>query len=192
MFVDFDLDSILSPSVRYYFLASQHNKVFILPIYLLGFFFFNLLLLFTLGPWIYVSTVSSPCLRLSIFKTDSSFHHVILDSIRSILSDSGKLVLRNKMATKIDTSMAPLNLHSTPPSISPKLSKFGIKSGFVIPKNKLSGSLVPVFRTSHKTDSTKNIKEESNSKVQRRTKWGIDMTQHTSIKKGRLLAYQVC
>lgn len=96
------------------------------------------------------------------------------------------------MATTIDTSVGPLNLHSTAPSISPKVSRFGIKSGFVIPKNKLSGSLVPVFRTSDKADSIKTIKEESNNQVQRKTKWGIDMTQVTSIKKGRLLAYQVC
>lgn len=71
----------------------------------------------------------------------------------------------------------------------PKISMFAKKSGFVIPKNKLSGSLVPILRG--KKGSSKTASEESTKQVQRKTKWGLDLSQDTAVKKGRALAYQV-
>ncbi|KAL1544622.1 splicing factor 1-like [Salvia divinorum] len=79
-----------------------------------------------------------------------------------------------------------------PPTAStsgPKTSMFAKRSGFVIPKNKLSGSLVPVFRGSKKRDADM-INEEATKKVQRKTKWGPDLTMDTTVRKGRALAYQ--
>ncbi|CAI9106781.1 OLC1v1006000C1 [Oldenlandia corymbosa var. corymbosa] len=70
-----------------------------------------------------------------------------------------------------------------------KVSKFATKSGFLIPKNKLSGSLIPIFRGSKKgiVDASK---EDNDKQVQRKTKWGPDLTQDTAVKRGRALAYQ--
>lgn len=79
---------------------------------------------------------------------------------------------------------------STVPATSPKISMFGSKSGFVIPKNKLSGALVPIFRGGGKVDSSDTVKEESGKRVQRKTKWGVDLTQDASIRRGRAFAYQ--
>lgn len=73
---------------------------------------------------------------------------------------------------------------------SPKVSRFGKKSGFVIPKNKLSGSLVPVFRGAAKVGSDNTVKEEGAKQVQRKTKWGPDLTQDATVRKGRSVAYQ--
>ncbi|KAF9597996.1 hypothetical protein IFM89_023511 [Coptis chinensis] len=69
-------------------------------------------------------------------------------------------------------------------NVNSKVSKFGVKSGFVIPKNKLSGSLVP---GKVETDA---VKEESSKKIQRKTKWGNHLTEDDSVRKGRALAYQ--
>ncbi|KAK9122641.1 hypothetical protein Sjap_012243 [Stephania japonica] len=79
---------------------------------------------------------------------------------------------------------------SSPASSSPRVSMFGAKSGFVIPKNKLSGSLVPVFRRGGKTQKPDATDEVSNKQVQRKTKWGADLTQDASVRRGRALAYQ--
>lgn len=73
---------------------------------------------------------------------------------------------------------------------NPKISMFGAKSGFVIPKNKLSGSLVPVFRGAKKLGGSDAANEESTKQVQRKTKWGLDLTQDTAVRRGRALAYQ--
>lgn len=73
----------------------------------------------------------------------------------------------------------------------PKMSMFGAKSGFVIPKNKLLGSLVPTIRGGKKQASSDAANEETTSQVQRKTKWGPDLTQDASVRKGRALAYQV-
>lgn len=70
----------------------------------------------------------------------------------------------------------------------PKISMFAKKSGFVIPKNKLSGSLVPILRG--KKGSSKTASEESTKQVQRKTKWGPDLSQDTAVRKGRALAYK--
>ncbi|XP_020242354.1 branchpoint-bridging protein isoform X1 [Asparagus officinalis] len=100
------------------------------------------------------------------------------------------------MTAKVDSS-SPVELthgQSTgAPAVStsnPKISKFGAKAGFVIPKNKLSGSLVPIFRGGSKADAGTDVKEESSKQVQRKTKWGADLTQDAAVRKGRALAYQ--
>ncbi|KAL9246313.1 hypothetical protein vseg_019863 [Gypsophila vaccaria] len=61
------------------------------------------------------------------------------------------------------------------------------KVGFVIPKNKFSGSLVPIFK---KSNINNGASEETNKPQQRKTRWGADLTQDTSVKRGRALAYQ--
>nr|CAD1830692.1 unnamed protein product [Ananas comosus var. bracteatus] len=104
------------------------------------------------------------------------------------------------MATKVEPSSSLEPSHaqsavsaSTPSSVqasNPKVSIFGTKSGFVIPKNKLSGSLVPIFRGGGKKEADNALKEENAKQVQRKTKWGTDLTQDAAVKKGRALAYQ--
>ncbi|KAI4345347.1 hypothetical protein L6164_012478 [Bauhinia variegata] len=80
---------------------------------------------------------------------------------------------------------------SPAPNSGQKLSNFATKSGFVIPKNKLSGSLVPIFRGAKK-DGVGGGTTESNSKqMQRKTKWGPDLTQDVAVRKGRALALQI-
>lgn len=88
------------------------------------------------------------------------------------------------------TKMSGTTASSVTPSSSQKVSKFAAKSGFVIPKNKLSGSLVPIFRVK-KLESGDAADEESVKVVQRKTKWGPDLTQDAAVKRGRALAYQV-
>ncbi|MFS7916102.1 putative K domain, splicing factor 1, helix-hairpin domain, K domain, type 1 superfamily [Helianthus anomalus] len=73
---------------------------------------------------------------------------------------------------------------------SPKVSLFAKKSGFVIPKNKLSGSLVPAFRRNKKPGGTDVESEDSTKQILRKTKWGPDLTQDAFVKKGRASAYQ--
>lgn len=73
---------------------------------------------------------------------------------------------------------------------SPKISMFANKTGFVIPKNKLAGSLVPVYRGGKKGGSD-SVNEESTKQVQRKTKWAPDLTQDTTVRRARALAYQV-
>jgi len=60
-------------------------------------------------------------------------------------------------------------------SSSSKVSMFGKKSGLVIPKNKLSGSLVPIFRGNKKLGGGDTTSEESGKQGQRKTKWGSDL-----------------
>ncbi|KAK2632310.1 hypothetical protein EUGRSUZ_L01728 [Eucalyptus grandis] len=74
---------------------------------------------------------------------------------------------------------------------SSKDSMFGKKSGFVIPKNKLSGSLVPIFRGNKKLGGGDTTSEESGKQGQRKTKWGPDLTQDAAVMRARTLAYQV-
>ncbi|XP_068660967.1 uncharacterized protein [Aristolochia californica] len=93
------------------------------------------------------------------------------------------------MATKVDQTPAVfVSTSSTVSASSPKVSMFGKKSGFVIPKNKLSGSL-RVFRGSRKLEDGSSSKEDT-KQVHRKTKWGLDLTQDTSVRMGRALAYQ--
>ncbi|KAL4195950.1 hypothetical protein AMTRI_Chr04g243640 [Amborella trichopoda] len=89
---------------------------------------------------------------------------------------------------------------STSSSSNPKISMFGAQSGFVIPKNKLSGSLVPTIRGGGnslvpirgggKLDTADTTKEENNKQVQRKTKWGSDLTLDPAVRRGRAFAYQ--
>lgn len=72
-----------------------------------------------------------------------------------------------------------------------KVSMFSTKSGFVIPKNKLSGSLVPIFRRGEKLDGSDASSGESVKQTQRKTKWGPDLTNDAAVRRGRALAYQV-
>lgn len=74
---------------------------------------------------------------------------------------------------------------------SPKVSMFAKKSGFVIPKNKLSGSLVPIFRGNKKLAGGDTASEENGKQGQRKTKWGPDLTQDAAVRRVRALAYQV-
>ncbi|XP_021858154.1 uncharacterized protein [Spinacia oleracea] len=71
-----------------------------------------------------------------------------------------------------------------------KVSMFKGKAGFVIPKNKFSGSLVPIFKGVKKSESDDAAIDESNRQLHRKTKWGPDLTQDTSVRRGRALAYQ--
>ncbi|XP_042514943.1 extensin isoform X2 [Macadamia integrifolia] len=92
------------------------------------------------------------------------------------------------MAIKVD--QATVVTTSAAITSSSKVSMFSAKSGFVIPKNKLSGSLVPVFRCSGKSEASDATKEESSKQIQRKTKWGTDLTQDAAVRRGRALAYQ--
>lgn len=92
-------------------------------------------------------------------------------------------------------STATTTMPSTASNSGPKASKFAVKSGFVIPKNKLSGSLIPVFKGAKKNDAINEEEKVSSNddgnKLLRKTKWGPDLSQDASVKRGRALAYQV-
>ena len=79
----------------------------------------------------------------------------------------------------IQTNMT--STSSAAPTISPKISRFAAKSGFVIPKNKLLGSLVPAYRGSKKPEETAPISDESSKQTRRKTKWGPDQTQDADV-----------
>lgn len=87
------------------------------------------------------------------------------------------------MSAKVDTSASATG--------GQKVSKFAAKAGFVIPKNKLSGSLVPISRGGKNVGASDYGSGESKKQVQRKTKWGADLSQDASVRKGRALAYQV-
>ncbi|CAK9314126.1 unnamed protein product [Citrullus colocynthis] len=87
-----------------------------------------------------------------------------------------------KMSGATNSSAAPVG--------SQKVSMFAAKTGFVIPKNKLSGSLVPIFRVNKKLGGNESANGENDKQTQRNTKWGPDLTQDTAVRKGRLIAYQ--
>ncbi|MCL7037879.1 hypothetical protein MKW94_027404 [Papaver nudicaule] len=102
------------------------------------------------------------------------------------------------MGTKVDpaSSVKPLRAQTTVMATSsvasastPKVSMFIKKPGFVIPKNKLAGSLVPAIRP-RKTESRDAPKEEVIKPTKRKTKWGADLTEDAAVRKGRALAYQ--
>ncbi|KAL6953551.1 hypothetical protein U1Q18_045144 [Sarracenia purpurea var. burkii] len=102
------------------------------------------------------------------------------------------------MSTKVDqASIEPRHVQipvatnaSSVSTNNPKISLFGSKSGFVIPKNKLSGSLVPIYRGGKKAGGSVVANEESTKQVQRKTKWGPDPSLDAAVRKGRALAYQ--
>ncbi|KAG5227553.1 splicing factor [Salix suchowensis] len=74
-----------------------------------------------------------------------------------------------------------------------KVSLFAAKSGYVIPKNKLLGSLVSIVKGGKKPGSKDAVNGQSTNQeqVQRKTKWGPDLAQDASVKRGRALAYQI-
>ncbi|KAI3954516.1 hypothetical protein MKW92_039215 [Papaver armeniacum] len=102
------------------------------------------------------------------------------------------------MATKVDqaSSVEPHRAQTTVMATSsvasastPKVSMFIKKAGFVIPKNKLAGSLVPAIRP-RKTEARDAAKVEDNKQIKRKTKWGDDLSEDAAVRKGRALAYQ--
>ncbi|KAF2314514.1 hypothetical protein GH714_027202 [Hevea brasiliensis] len=104
-----------------------------------------------------------------------------------------------KMNTEVDqtsavethkTKMSSTNSSSGASTTGLKVSIFAAKSGFVIPKNKLSGSLVPIFRGGKKSGGNDAANEDSNNQGLRKTKWGPDPNQDAAVRKGRALAYQ--
>ncbi|XP_054778676.1 uncharacterized protein PB18E9.04c isoform X2 [Prosopis cineraria] len=80
---------------------------------------------------------------------------------------------------------------SAAPTGGQKLSMLAAKSGFVIPKNKLSGSLVPIFKGAKNHGATGTTKEESSKQMHRKTKWGPDLTQDAAVRRGRTLALKI-
>ncbi|XP_078440124.1 RNA-binding KH domain-containing protein [Wolffia australiana] len=95
------------------------------------------------------------------------------------------------MASKFDSAQqGQLPSTKSTPANGSKLSLFGNKSGFVIPRNKISGSLVPLYRGSGKAEPGESGRDDNNKQLQRKTRWGSDLTQVTSVKRGRSLAYQ--
>lgn len=94
------------------------------------------------------------------------------------------------MSTKVEQASSVTATSSTASTSTPKISMFAAKSGFVIPKNKLSGSLVPIFRGGKKLGGSDPASEESVKEVLRKTKWAPDLTQDPAVRKGRALAYQ--
>lgn len=101
------------------------------------------------------------------------------------------MFLKVNMSTKLEQASSHIQTaaSSATPLSGPKISMFANKTGFVIPKNKLAGSLVPVFRVGKKGASD-SVNEDSTKQVQRKTKWGPDLTQDTTVRKARALAYQ--
>ncbi|KAK7379652.1 hypothetical protein VNO80_05116 [Phaseolus coccineus] len=100
------------------------------------------------------------------------------------------------MSAEIDSTSAPephkmSGASSATTTSGQKLSIFASKSGFVIPKNKLSGSLVPIFRGATKHGITGAINEESSKQTERKSKWGPDLTQDATVRRGKALALQI-
>ncbi|KAL9332853.1 hypothetical protein ACSQ67_002463 [Phaseolus vulgaris] len=100
------------------------------------------------------------------------------------------------MSAEIDSTSAPephkmSGASSATTTSGQKLSIFASKSGFVIPKNKLSGSLVPIFRGATKHGVTGAINEESSKQTERKSKWGPDLTQDATVRRGKALALQI-
>lgn len=104
-------------------------------------------------------------------------------------SDIPSPVAWNQGVEPFILKMTAAGTSSAAATTGPKVSMFAKKAGFVIPKNKLSGSLVPIFR-GKKGGGTDTANGEASNKAQRKTKWGPDMTQDAGVRKGRALAYQ--
>ncbi|OEL26816.1 hypothetical protein BAE44_0012161 [Dichanthelium oligosanthes] len=94
------------------------------------------------------------------------------------------------MATKLDQSSPAEHRGPKTLSLAPKISIFGTKAGFVIPKNKLAGSLV-TRGTTAKNETPTASKEDNSRHVQRKTKWGPDLATDPAVSKARALAYQI-
>lgn len=97
------------------------------------------------------------------------------------------------MGTKLDQSSPAKHQQAkstAPLSLAPRISIFGTKAGFVIPKNKLAGSLVTRGATT-KNETPTASKEDNSRHAQRKTKWGPDLATDPAVCKARALAYQV-
>ncbi|CAM6010178.1 unnamed protein product [Sphagnum balticum] len=80
-----------------------------------------------------------------------------------------------------------------PSSAKPGASTMKGGVSFVIPKNKLSGALVPVTRNVvSKWEPTPELPSanDQGKKTSRKTKWGLDLTDNPIVKRGRALALQ--
>ncbi|CAM8913501.1 unnamed protein product [Rhodiola kirilowii] len=97
--------------------------------------------------------------------------------------------MRICVSMKVEQASLPQTSKSST-GVTPKVSMFGVKFGFVIPKNKLSGSLVPAFRGVSKSGNTDPVRDENKEQDARKTRWGPDPTQDAFVRKARLLAYQ--
>ncbi|KAL8170932.1 hypothetical protein V2J09_022736 [Rumex salicifolius] len=53
-----------------------------------------------------------------------------------------------------------------------------------------AGSLVPAYKGVKKADGSDVAHEETTKPLLRKTKWGPDLTQDSTVRKGRALAYQ--
>ncbi|KAL6659618.1 hypothetical protein ACP70R_003658 [Stipagrostis hirtigluma subsp. patula] len=94
------------------------------------------------------------------------------------------------MADQSSPAHPPQAKPTASPSSAPKLSIFGTKAGFVIPKNKLPGSLI-VRGSSAKNEAPPLASKEANNRhAQRKTKWGPDLALDPAVCKARALAYQ--
>ncbi|XP_050879417.1 uncharacterized protein LOC127083204 isoform X3 [Lathyrus oleraceus] len=106
-------------------------------------------------------------------------------------------LLDRRMTAKFDSMFAsePHKISgatsTTPTSGGQKLSMFAAKSGFVIPKNKLLGSLVPIFRGAKKDGVSGVINEENSKQIERKSRWGPDPTQDASVRRAKVLALQI-
>ncbi|XP_044957076.1 extensin [Hordeum vulgare subsp. vulgare] len=90
------------------------------------------------------------------------------------------------MAAKLEQSSPARQLKPImSPSLPPKLSMFGAKAGFVIPKNKIPGSMII-----RKVEAPTVPKEENPKPLKRNTKWGPDLTSDPAVRKAKALAYQ--
>ncbi|KAM0887248.1 hypothetical protein ACQ4PT_029192 [Festuca glaucescens] len=90
------------------------------------------------------------------------------------------------MAAKLEqSSPARQTKPAMSPSLPPKLSMFGAKAGFVIPKNKIPGSMA-----TRKVETPAAPKEEDTKPLQRKTKWGPDLASDPAVRKAKALAYQ--
>ncbi|KAF7807185.1 splicing factor-like protein 1 isoform X3 [Senna tora] len=120
-----------------------------------------------------------------------SWGHIRVLEISSIEEKKISANAESASAAKPDSIKMSGVTSSAVPTGGQKLSMLAAKSGFVIPKNKLSGSLVPIFRGAKNHGSTGPTSEEISKQIHRKTKWGPDLTQDAAVRRGRALALQI-
>jgi hypothetical protein len=84
--------------------------------------------------------------------------------------------------------------HIAPSSVKPGAATMKGGVSFVIPKNKLSGALIPVTRNVvSKWEPTPELPSanDQGKKSSRKTKWALDLSEDPIVKRGRALALQV-
>jgi splicing factor 1 len=93
--------------------------------------------------------------------------------------NSSSSIHQSQMAAKLEqSSPARQPKPAMLPSLPPKLSMFGAKAGFVIPKNKIPGSMAI-----RKVEAPAAPKEEDAKPPQRKTKWGPDLASDPAVRK---------